>query len=77
MAFIYGIDFFFFIDILVNFNTAILNEEFEVTDDRWLIAKEYLNSWFIVDLLSIIPFDLVVLLFIDDNEQGDTGIKMN
>lgn len=28
--------------------------------DRKVIAKDYLKGWFTIDLLSIIPFDLMV-----------------
>ena len=56
----YTIDIFFFIDILVNFNSAYIDESYEVIDDRKKIAKSYLVSWFLIDFLSIVPFELVV-----------------
>jgi hypothetical protein len=56
----YSIDFFFFIDIIVNFNSAYIDESYEVIDDRKKIAKSYLVSWFLIDFLSIVPFELVV-----------------
>ena len=56
----YGIDFFFFIDIVVNFNSAYIDESYEVIDDRKKIAHSYLVSWFLVDFLSIVPFELIV-----------------
>ena len=56
----YSIDCFFFIDILVNFNSAYIDESYEVIDDRKKIAKSYIVSWFLIDFLSIVPFELVV-----------------
>jgi hypothetical protein len=54
------IDLFFLIDIIFNFATAYQDEDFRVIDDRGTIAKGYLKSWFIVDSLAIIPFELVL-----------------
>ena len=56
----YTIDFFFFFDILVIFNSAFYDSEFVVVDDRRRIASEYIKSWLIVDILSIVPFDLLL-----------------
>ena len=53
------IDAFFLIDIILTFNTAILNDEYEIILDRCEIAKDYLNFWFWVDLIAILPFDLI------------------
>ena len=30
--------------------------------DKWKIAKAYLSTWFIIDFVSIVPFDLLGLL---------------
>ena len=53
------IDFLFFIDIIVNFLSAFYDKELELIDDWTIVAKSYLASWFAVDLISIIPFDLI------------------
>jgi len=55
-----GIDVMFLIDILVLFNSAFYDSEFQIVENRKTIAKEYIKSWFLVDLLAIIPFELVV-----------------
>jgi|APSaa5957512535_1039671.scaffolds.fasta_scaffold356211_1 hypothetical protein len=80
----YSIDGFFFIDIIVNFNSAYTNESYEVIDDRKKIAKQYLLSWFLVDFLSIVPFELIVM-FMDsykvktaaDLEDSESQAKIN
>ena len=51
------IDTMFFIDILVIFNSAFYDSEFHIVEKRKIIGKEYLKSWFLVDLLAIIPFE--------------------
>ena len=53
-------DFLFLIDILVIFNTAYQNENFEMIEDRKLIAKNYLKGWFFIDMFAIIPFQLLL-----------------
>lgn len=55
----YSIDCLFLIDILVNFNLATYNEDMEVIEDRLSITKNYLKGWFSVDLIAIMPFDLM------------------
>ena len=61
---LYFIDFLFFCDICIIFNTAYFDENFTLVDDRKVIAKKYISSWFFIDIMSILPFDL--LLFSTD-----------
>ena len=56
----YIIDALFLIDILVIFNSAFYDEDVELIDDRKDIAISYIQGWFIVDLLAIIPFDQII-----------------
>jgi hypothetical protein len=56
----YSIDAFFLLDIFVNFNSAFYDEEYIIVESRKVIAREYLQSWFIIDILSIIPFDWMI-----------------
>jgi hypothetical protein len=51
------VDILFLLDILIIFNSAYFNEDFQMIMDRNEIAKDYLNSWFLIDLVAIIPFD--------------------
>lgn len=55
-----SIDVLFFFDMLFNFNTGYFN--FKV--GLWVIGRRkivsnYLRSWFLIDFVSIIPFDVV------------------
>jgi hypothetical protein len=52
---------FFFFDIVFNFFTAQYTQEYEIIDDFHEIAMDYLKTWFFVDLLSIIPFDIILM----------------
>lgn len=49
---------FFFIDILLNFNTGFVERERPVMK-RWRIFKNYMSGWFWLDLISTIPFDYI------------------
>jgi hypothetical protein len=54
------VDFCFLLDMGVNFNLAYLNQEDQVMiTDRRRIIRHYILGWFPIDLISIIPFDLV------------------
>ena len=53
----YACDVCFLIDMIILFNTAYYNDEFEIVEDKKSIASYYLCSWFIVDLLAVVPFD--------------------
>lgn len=56
----YAIDCIFFVDIVINFNTAVQNELYESIDDRYKIAKNYITGWFFIDLMAIIPFEILI-----------------
>lgn len=56
----YAIDFSFLIDMVLTFFTI----EFDEKSFKWIethrdIAKAYLKGWFLMDLVSIIPLDLI------------------
>ena len=57
----YLIDACFFIDIVIIFFTTIpATETTAEIEDFKSIAKDYFCSWFVVDLLAIMPFDLML-----------------
>ena len=60
VVFTYCLDFIFFLDIIVNFFSAYQNEVFKMIDDRKVIACTYLKGWFVIDLIAIVPFDLIM-----------------
>ena len=54
------IDVYFIFDILVNFNTAYLANEYRYETRRTKIAKKYLKTYFIIDLLTSIPISWIM-----------------
>ena len=59
------LDFLFIIDMILNFFTAIENDNGEVTVDRKKIALIYFKGWFLVDLTSSVPITLIQELIQD------------
>jgi hypothetical protein len=51
---------FFLIDMILLFFTAYINDDLDIVDTKKEIALEYLKSWFPIDLISVIPFDLII-----------------
>lgn len=47
-------------DIMVNMMSAYQDNDFNIVTDHKVIIKKYLLSWFIIDVLSIIPIDLML-----------------
>ncbi|TNN17263.1 Potassium/sodium hyperpolarization-activated cyclic nucleotide-gated channel 4, partial [Schistosoma japonicum] len=62
----------FILDIIVNFRTGIIRNDFvdDIILDPTEIAREYLKTWFILDLISSIPMDYVLFAF-KGYEQGE------
>ena len=54
------IDLCFLVDIFIIFNSAVYDDDFNIIENRKEIARNYLSSWFIIDLMSIIPFDVIL-----------------
>ncbi|XP_022243006.1 potassium voltage-gated channel protein eag-like [Limulus polyphemus] len=63
------VDVIFFIDIVLNFHTTFVGPGGEVVSDPKVIRMNYLKSWFIIDLLSCLPYD-VFNAFDHDDDQG-------
>ncbi|GAA49279.1 potassium/sodium hyperpolarization-activated cyclic nucleotide-gated channel 4, partial [Clonorchis sinensis] len=62
----------FFMDIIVNFRTGIIRNDFvdDIILDPKEIAREYVRTWFVVDLLSSLPIDYVLLAFRSSEVEG-------
>lgn len=48
-----------FPDIVLNFRTTFVSKKGEVVSNSKAIALNYIRSWFVVDLLAALPFDLL------------------
>ncbi|XP_020618939.1 potassium voltage-gated channel subfamily H member 7-like isoform X4 [Orbicella faveolata] len=53
------IDFLFMIDILMNFRTTYVKEGEVLITGPWKIAVHYLKTYFVVDFVAAIPWDLL------------------
>ena len=53
----YVVDALFGLDVILIFNSAYFDVNLDLVDDRCEVAKTYLKSWFIIDLVAIIPFE--------------------
>lgn len=52
-------DILFTIDIFVQFVSAYHDDDYYLIDDLKNIAKNYLTTWFVIDVSAIFPFDLL------------------
>lgn len=63
------IDFLFFIDICINLRTAYVDpKDFEMVLDSRQIFRNYRKFWFWIDLVAVMPFDLILQLLFVGNE---------
>eukprot|EP00924_Labyrinthula_sp_SR-Ha-C_P010936 snap_masked-scaffold_33-processed-gene-0.22-mRNA-1 protein AED:0.09 eAED:0.12 QI:0/0/0/1/1/1/2/0/551 len=69
------IDFIFLLDIVKRFRTGYFQDTItsEVVMDTKLIAIRYLKGWFLIDFLSCMPVDIVLLLAADHVTDQDSG----
>ncbi|TXG63038.1 hypothetical protein EZV62_010032 [Acer yangbiense] len=74
------IDAFYILHIIFQFRTGFIAPSSQVfgrgvlVEDRWTIAKRYLSSYFIVDILAILPLPQVVVLVIIPTVEGPVSL---
>lgn len=68
------VDVIFFIDIVLNFHTTFVGPGGEVVSDPKIIRMNYLKSWFLIDLLSCLPYD-VFNAFDHDEDVSNCGVQ--
>jgi hypothetical protein len=56
----YFVDLGFVIDIIVNFNSAYEDKDQILVSNRKKIATTYVKSWFIIDCIAVVPFDVLL-----------------
>lgn len=63
----YIMDSFFLIDIILTFFTSIpdVDKMNEITDKK-IIATRYIYTWFFIDSVSIIPFDVLIKMIMEN-----------
>lgn len=64
------VDFLFFVDILITFNSAYIGKDKQLVESRSEIAKSYVKGMFFLDLISIVPFYLL-------DDSNSSGVRSN
>nr|AAD28468.1 EAG K+ channel EGL-2 [Caenorhabditis elegans] len=64
------VDVIFFADILLNFHTTFVGPGGEVVIEPSVIRQNYFKSWFLIDLLSCLPYDIFYMFKRDDERIG-------
>uniref|UniRef100_A0A915DA47 Cyclic nucleotide-binding domain-containing protein n=1 Tax=Ditylenchus dipsaci TaxID=166011 RepID=A0A915DA47_9BILA len=64
------VDVIFFADILLNFHTTFVGPVGEVVIEPPAIRRNYFKSWFVIDLLSCLPYDIFYMFKQDDERIG-------
>ncbi|XP_041839004.1 potassium voltage-gated channel subfamily H member 1b [Melanotaenia boesemani] len=64
------VDVIFLVDIVLNFHTTFVGPAWEVISDPKLIRMNYVKTWFVIDLLSCLPYDVINAF-----ENVDEGIS--
>ena len=75
------VDLYFILDVIANFRTAIVLPSGVLEARPRVIARQYMRSWFLIDLLSCLPINYLFLLMEalasdDDREtKNAAGLK--
>jgi len=64
----------FIVDLLVMFNCTVQVEQDRIIRDRVGIAREYLRMWFWIDLVSAIPFNLLLSVLGESDDFAALGL---
>ncbi|XP_071942761.1 voltage-gated delayed rectifier potassium channel KCNH8-like [Antedon mediterranea] len=64
----------FILDLVINFRTTFVSKDGTVIYHPPQIAINYLKTWFFIDLVAAIPFDLITLIAKIDTVWGNIGM---
>eukprot|EP00929_Paragymnodinium_shiwhaense_P065045 TRINITY_DN32647_c0_g1_i1.p1 TRINITY_DN32647_c0_g1~~TRINITY_DN32647_c0_g1_i1.p1 ORF type:complete len:809 (-),score=172.40 TRINITY_DN32647_c0_g1_i1:207-2633(-) len=67
----FGVDMLFLIDVILNFRTGYISGGLVILRP-WAVAKQYLSTWFLIDLCSSLPVDELS----DGRVSGFRGLKL-
>ena len=62
----YAVDLLFVMDMVVSCSTVYHNQHFELVIDRRKIVSHYVRTWFVIDLLSILPLEVFAYVLSSD-----------
>ena len=63
------------LDIVINFVTTFVGPSGEVISDPKIIRMNYIKSWFVVDLVSCLPYDMFNFLFYETYEGSSEEVS--
>ena len=67
-------DLIFFLDIVLNFWTGVITDENTVILELRQVRKLYVKKWLILDIISIFPFDYIMLVIFETNDSVQSQI---
>lgn len=71
------LDVFFLMDIVINFRTGYIDHEHStVVFNERAIAKEYLRTWFLIDVISLLPIDYCLTALLIGNYSSLRASKI-
>ncbi|KAL4456621.1 hypothetical protein ABPG74_000728 [Tetrahymena malaccensis] len=73
----YSLDLLFLMDIIVKMNTAVITNAGEIIDNRKQIILRYIKGQFFFDLLLVIPFQILGIIFPVLDQQIITSQSYN
>ena len=69
------VDFIFLFDVGKNFNTGFVDMNDNVIMDRPTVIENYLKGWFVIDLISSIPIELLIGGDTSNIATANSGVK--
>jgi len=71
------VDLIFIADVAINFHTTYVGQGGEVISDPQVIRTNYIRSWFIIDLLSCLPYDVIDMInYFFDQHNDESGCDL-
>eukprot|EP01083_Nonionella_stella_P098054 275654_1 len=69
----FAVDFILLIDILFNFNTAYFDkyDSLRLITDKKYICKRYFRTWFFIDLVTCIPYEIFSIYYANADEASN------
>lgn len=65
-------DLFFITDIVLNFWTGVITDDNVVVLDLKTIRRLYIKRWLIFDVLSVFPFDYMIIVIVEAKSLNTT-----
>jgi len=69
------VDFLFLFDVAKNFNTGFIDMNDNVIMDRQIVVRTYTKGWFLIDLVSSVPIELLIGDDKSNLASANSGVK--